>query len=85
MIDEQSSASEHDYALDRSAIGAGKHLIGIPPGCQSVIYDHYFHLEVVKISSPNMMQIFSTCLAHVHNTEHEAHQVGATLINTGKT
>ena len=23
MIDEQSSASEHDYASDRSAIGAG--------------------------------------------------------------
>ena len=27
MIDEQSSASGHDYALDRSAIGAGTFLI----------------------------------------------------------
>ena len=38
--------------------GQFKHLISIPPGCQSVIYDHYFDLEVVEISSPNMMQIF---------------------------
>ena len=27
MIDEQSSASGHDYALDRSAIGAGSMLM----------------------------------------------------------
>ena len=42
MIDEQSSASGHDYALDRSAIGAGHTNVGsvhpIPvklqcPGC----------------------------------------------------
>ena len=48
--------------------GQFKHLIGIPPGCQSVICDHYFDLEVVEISSPKMMQIFSQPVLHTYTT-----------------
>ena len=52
MIDEQSSASGHDYASDHSIIGAGKRLHGVfyvHATIESFAHHHGFDKPVVGI------------------------------------